>query len=306
MNVAEMLLTGRVNHHGLDPELAQHFQAAVANHPCIEIQNIVEAFPLLEKDWFPTTVSVAPPWWNVTLFFSLHNLKVALISQACRVSASTRESLAIRVKADVGTTLDVEKALEPWTSGFAIRNFVFVSWVGQPRANYLGRLYQFLDDDGFPVKRGMASVSPGLLWNPLGEQLPMHLVNQLLLSMSTYQLLAFSFCHCKNVGLVSAPVSRQVRRNAQRHNQPVFEHHNIVIDPIRRVLNNSGGFSQHGDVLKAMHICRGHFARYGEQYGTGKLFGKHEGTFWVSQHVRGKLERGVVTKDYALKAGAGK
>lgn len=304
MNVAEMMLTGRFTGAERDPEGVRQWQAMIANSPRIEIQNIVDAFRLLPRDWFPT-VSVAPPWAEVTLFFYVGNIKFAIFSQSCLVSASGKQTILEHVKSDL-RDLDVEKSLECWPSGFAIRNYVYVSEVGAPAASFLGMNYQFLDEDGFPVKRGLVHIEKGLLREPSGEPMDLGLLSRLFFNLSVYQLIAFSFCHCKNVELVSAPVSRQVRRNAQRRNQPVFEHHHIVIDPIRRVLNNSGGFSQHGDVLKAMHICRGHFARYGEQYGTGKLFGKHEGTFWVSQHVRGKLERGVVTKDYALKAGAGK
>lgn len=113
---------------------------------------------------------------------------------------------------------------------------------------------------------------------------------------------ACAFANCKNVKITKAPISRQVRRFAERRGIPVFEHHILEINPMKEVLRTEGKLSEHGDFAKALHLCRGHFARYGEQFGTGKLFGKYEGQFWVPQHIRGKLEKGVVTKDYAINA----
>ena len=49
------------------------------------------------------------------------------------------------------------------------------------------------------------------------------------------------------------------------------------------------------------HVCRGHFAEYGPQFGKGLLFGKHAGRFFVPPHLKGKKEYGVVEKDDSLR-----
>jgi hypothetical protein len=111
-----------------------------------------------------------------------------------------------------------------------------------------------------------------------------------------------SFANCKNTQIVDVPLSRQVRRHAERTGEPIFAHKVLEIKATTHMLQTEGKRSEHGNTAKAMHICRGAFHSYGEKYGKGKLFGKHEGRFWVPQHVRGTLDRGLVTKDYIVKA----
>ncbi|HEY7305769.1 MAG TPA: hypothetical protein VH601_16710 [Bryobacteraceae bacterium] len=132
------------------------------------------------------------------------------------------------------------------------------------------------------------------------EELFEKINRQLLTEEGFYCLAACCFANCKNVTLQPVPVSRQMRRFAERHNQPVFEHHVLVIDPSRSAPHACPKSSPDTDAVRALHLCRGHFARYGEAFGTGKLFGKLEGQFWIPQHVRGHAEQGVVTKDYKI------
>jgi hypothetical protein len=49
------------------------------------------------------------------------------------------------------------------------------------------------------------------------------------------------------------------------------------------------------------HVCRGHFAEYGPAFSKGLLFGKYEGRFYVPPHLKGRVENGVVDKDYAIR-----
>ena len=112
-------------------------------------------------------------------------------------------------------------------------------------------------------------------------------------------LLAISFMHCKNVAQreVQQPMfERQVWR--KKHGRPLVRYRMLDIDPMRKVLKTEGGSDEVG-LKKALHICRGHFATYGKD-GKGKLFGKHEGTFWVPQHVKGSAKQGTVVKDYRV------
>jgi hypothetical protein len=116
---------------------------------------------------------------------------------------------------------------------------------------------------------------------------------------------AFAFCHCKNVRRIENEgryPSRQMRRAAERKGEPPpTRFYTIEIDPMREVLKREGQVETLG-LKKALHICRGHFAEYGDEFGKGKLFGRYEGRFWVPAHVRGSAESGMVGKDYAVKA----
>lgn len=128
------------------------------------------------------------------------------------------------------------------------------------------------------------------------------LLHQARLSLAPFlhtALLTISFLHCRNVTLQEVrppgkPLTNQQRRRGERPRAPL-SYHVLDIRPMREVLRSQGQESQVGS-RKALHICRGHFAHYGER----GLFGKYQGTFWRPQHVRGSAERGVQQKDYRI------
>jgi hypothetical protein len=113
-------------------------------------------------------------------------------------------------------------------------------------------------------------------------------------------LLAISFMHCKNVVMHAQDVPEKLgRAYRRRHGRELIRHHTIHIEPMKKVLATEGGIAENG-LKKALHICRGHWAQYGPQYGRGKLFGKIEGQFWIPAHVRGSAEQGVIDKRYVV------
>jgi hypothetical protein len=113
--------------------------------------------------------------------------------------------------------------------------------------------------------------------------------------------LALMFCHCKNVVRVEhAPDPALVKRSRERGNPVPLKYHTLEIEPMKQVLRTEGQIEKVG-LERALHICRGHFAHYGED-GPG-LFGKGlHGDFWIPQHVRGTEKRGVVISDYNVNA----
>lgn len=92
----------------------------------------------------------------------------------------------------------------------------------------------------------------------------------------------------------------------------------IVREATRRNGGHAAGFRYHvltvrpagskpgtkGEEIGNMprHVCRGHFAEYGERYGKGKLFGRYEGRFYIPPHMKGDKKNGVVEKDYEVAA----
>lgn len=118
---------------------------------------------------------------------------------------------------------------------------------------------------------------------------------ELIVSAGAIAMMSFSFANCRNVRSEKISPSRQVRRQSERRREAVFEHYVLCIDPMKQILRVEGGIAQNG-LVKALHICRGHFATYDER----PLFGKLKGRFWIPQHVRGSQEAGLVTKDYVV------
>jgi len=110
-------------------------------------------------------------------------------------------------------------------------------------------------------------------------------------------LLAVSFMNCRNTTLTAcqpdATFNRE-RRKAVLH--PFVRYHTINIEPMKAVLKTEGSIEANG-LKKAMHICRGHFAHYGEDK---PLFGRPgaHGSYWHPSHVRGSAKQGVVLSDY--------
>lgn len=121
-------------------------------------------------------------------------------------------------------------------------------------------------------------------------------------------LLTLTFLNCKNVIVTDNEgrhANRQERRAAERRNDPpLVTYKTLQIEPMKKVIETEGDIAKNG-LAKALHICRGHFAEYGDEYGKGKLFGKLEGRYYVPAHVRGKAENGVVHKRYNVKAPKG-
>jgi hypothetical protein len=108
--------------------------------------------------------------------------------------------------------------------------------------------------------------------------------------------LALSFSNCKNVRHEKQiPTDNRIRR--ERRRDPRYSYYTLLIDPMRQVLNAEGNAEANG-LKTALHICRGHFRRYDEK----PLFGRYRGAFWTPAHIRGTVERGVVVKDYRVKA----
>lgn len=116
--------------------------------------------------------------------------------------------------------------------------------------------------------------------------------------------MALSFMHCKNVTLEkSPPTPLALQKNRQRRGlSSLSRYHIIKIEPSSvKTKNTNPSNMGNAESGKSLHICRGHFKRYGPQWGTKLLFGKYEGRFWMPMHTRGSEEFGTVSKEYQVK-----
>lgn len=119
-------------------------------------------------------------------------------------------------------------------------------------------------------------------------------------------LLATTFLHCRNTGLVpDDSVSEKVRRAYRRRKKrPMVEFKVLDITGTTKQLRTAGAEdTREGSGLKrALHIRRGHFKHYGAKYGKGKLFGRYEGMFWTPEREVGSSAEGVIEKTYNVEA----
>lgn len=109
-------------------------------------------------------------------------------------------------------------------------------------------------------------------------------------------LYVFSLANCKNVSPVEEK-AEYTPKGFERGRQKVRAFYRYHVLKISGSFTGTPHESKGGTVDKAMHICRGHFAKYTDDK---PLFGKYTGLFWRPMHVRGSVKNGVVDKDYQL------
>lgn len=111
-------------------------------------------------------------------------------------------------------------------------------------------------------------------------------------------MLALSFLNVRNARTDEVQVDRSYKKREMRHGRATSRYYVLTIDVLRRAVDmraNESGLS----IQRALHICRGHFATYGDDH---PLFGKYTGKYWIPAHIRGSAGKGVVIKDYELRA----
>lgn len=109
-------------------------------------------------------------------------------------------------------------------------------------------------------------------------------------------MLALTFLNCKDTRVQEALPSRAIRRRHAREGLATSSYYVLDIQPLRRAVAERRAAS--GETLiRALHYCRGHFAIYTEE---NPLFGKLTGRYWRRPHLRGKVDSGVIVKDYAI------
>ncbi len=127
------------------------------------------------------------------------------------------------------------------------------------------------------------------------EILQSHLLTPAALCWDTLLLLS-----CKNVSLNPHPMEtthREHRYAKRLGGEGSYRYHTLVVRPAGAHKNSP---AQEIGIMPR-HVCRGHFAEYGPEFGKGLLFGRLSGRFYVPPHLKGKEENGIVEKDYMVK-----
>lgn len=149
--------------------------------------------------------------------------------------------------------------------------------------------------DGHPISLDMAEHDYGQLF---AAAAPNSLLSVTETSMSIF-LYGLSILNAKNVTRRQEKLPRSIRRHPGSFATSVETSHYVLDIPglseFRQSVSGIGGKEAR------LHIVRGHFADYSE---GGGLFGKLHGRYYIAPHVRGNAEKGVITKDYNVRASA--
>lgn len=133
---------------------------------------------------------------------------------------------------------------------------------------------------------------------------------------------SIAFLHCKNMVIDRVePPPKLSAKHRRQHGRPLLRYQQVRLVVPRAGTRQHGGSG--GDLgPPSLHIVAGHMAHYGDCHVPrpgcpkvhgydrcdgcgghtphGKLFGKHEGMYWVPQMSRGNPSRGEVRTDLEL------
>lgn len=149
------------------------------------------------------------------------------------------------------------------------------------------KLIWALDKNGSPLN---------FIYNAMGE---IDMTDDELQDSFSYWILtlcrSLDLMNCQNIYIDNPPRRKTERKRIEQHLGPEAVINTLYIKlpkqqntvPLGEHLTNLGGNKKAG-------VVRAHFAHYGPEYGTGKLFGKYSGRFFIPQHTRGNKEVGEV------------
>lgn len=124
-------------------------------------------------------------------------------------------------------------------------------------------------------------------------------VEESMYTLMAAALYGIDLAHLKNVQVLDEeiPFTKLNRIRKKRGQEPLFQFRTLAISPERKArVHGSAGEQQ--VVPKRLHLVRGHKREYFEDR---KLFGKLAGKIWIPEHHRGKLQSGMVVKDYNVR-----
>lgn len=102
------------------------------------------------------------------------------------------------------------------------------------------------------------------------------------------------FLSCTNIRTIDVvPTSKEQRKRRQIGRPPLVSYKTLQLQPKA----GGGGGDSKNLWTNRVHLCRGHFATYTD---AAPLFGKYVGRFWIPPHARGRADRGIVNKEYAV------
>src|SRR5215471_6223848 len=293
---------------------AQAEAVLIARVPSFNFDNVAEFYAAHDRQlWDPEEdiPNFAPPFgsfwvewneprvWNITDGSQPEGAgQVGFFCRALEITDDTRSNIPYWEQA-ISRLVGIKRAADhsgEWDLPLGLRSARWLlacsSWFSKSEAPFRGApfwtaltIFVFVSAEGRCVHRFAVGLTarcfdarPEAIWSPF------HILG-----------LGLSFCHCKNVRRVEAEVDAGERFH-RREKVPRIKFYTLEINPMREVLRREGQAERVG-LVRALHICRGHFATYTPEH---PLFGKYVGTFWRPDHVRGSREAGEVNKNYSV------
>ena len=184
-----------------------------------------------------------------------------------------------------------------------IKTHHFAGWTGR-QPIFIGSLYFRIRNDGKLQVEEDGNIDLGYAITPLmqssrpADEPPDGILTCVLIAV----LENLSLLGCKNVGLLAKNdlEKKQAKRAAKRFggNPDYYKYHVLVVRPPGAKAGDKSKEQEIG--IMPRHVCRGHFAEYGPEFGKGLLFGQYAGRFFIPPHLKGKKENGTVEKDYQI------
>lgn len=272
--------TGNFHTGGKEHQLVEATKAFAVAGPVVDISGIYQV--VRDRDYvidlYEAHTSIVPPWLMFTMVFENKHGNVFVLPSFVREQKEGFEEQWPEGNEDVD-----------WSRvRWVMDSFVVLGGRGGDgkRIPTQGPLFLFqtaVYGDGSPADLHWVDLRPDLdrdMWD---------LAHQTMLG-------ALNFLNARNVDIVEVQRPRAERRRLERAGIDV-KLHTINVFPAGKTRRNAKGEPIGGQPLSPV---RGHWACYGEAYGKGKLFGKLEGRFWISPHVRGVEDNGESRPDYKL------
>ena len=299
----------------MSPEVVRQLDAASASHRLVHTTAISQAvvvrannvaeyfFDRHELDWdFSDLPAISPP-------FPLMFVEMSRPASMPRYSVFDQWGCLIQTLPPKNLAADFnydpkKLARDPYIAGLDpvadARWGIYAALIGRIKDKIVGPAAEsamFLADDGRLISSPVMALDRHSAV-PYDEELTKTLVGMFRVMMHPCAL-TLAFMNCKNVVRAAVEPDRKLNATREKHGlRPFVRYNTINIDPMKTVLRAEGGVETSG-LKKALHICRGHFARYTEEK---PLFGKVAGTFWVPPHAKGTYKQGVVKSDYKVAA----
>jgi hypothetical protein len=103
--------------------------------------------------------------------------------------------------------------------------------------------------------------------------------------------------NCKNISTIDNPPPEKLnKKRAKTGKCPLFTYKTLVIKPTGKKQETQAA---QGLWENRVHLCRGHFKSYSDDK---PLFGRYTGRYWWQPAVRGNKQKGIIMKDYEVRA----
>jgi hypothetical protein len=253
----------------------------------IFINNVAEYYFLSEKEkWtFSDFPNMAPPFDNI--YMEYKNIRNHFVDG---------KIINIPFEYKVGILISSRKLSRDFDLGglyargakWGLIIYLFVK-IETGKAEYLGGEFFGVDNTGGYISSHEENDTIAIHVNDE------HCDNATLQDFIKPALLALSFMHCKNV--ISVTMGKGTSPGKRNRRSFAIKYKILEIEPMKKVLKTEGKMES-GGLIKALHICRGHFKDFREK----GLFGRNHDIYWWDSQVRGSIDSGIALKDYKVNA----